>query len=87
MKTKKLETNLLKAPSRHKKFFHQIFVETFYLKMFLYFDIKAKLCLQTLNTFFNKLNKIFVKFGSNTLTRIKFLLNCPVKCNSLMISS
>jgi hypothetical protein len=84
-KTKKLQTNLLKAPSRHKKFFHQICFEFFFLKVNFYFNFKIKIPLQIINTFFQKINNIFIKFGSNVLTRIKFLLVVPTKPNFLIL--
>jgi hypothetical protein len=67
-----LKTNLLKAPSRHKKFFHQISFEYFNLNVFFYFFEKAKILINNSILFFQKLNLIFEKIGSNTLTKTKF---------------
>ena len=73
LKKTKLTTNILKAPSRHKKFFHQIAVESFFLKIFFVFKIvnptNSGGSFLELN---GKLNNIFLKLGSNTLNRVKF---------------
>ena len=65
--------SFLKAPSRHKKFFHQVTTEMFFLKIFFNFkteikilDIKNELCV------FTHLRKFFNTIGSNTLCRVKF---------------
>ncbi len=71
-KKKKLQTNLLKAPSRHKKFFHQIFYEYFILKTFFRFFNKTYVYLGASIPFFIKMNSLFEKFGSNILTKCKF---------------
>ena len=73
-KKKKLKTNILKAPSRHKKFFHQIVNEIFFMKIFFYFfeNLSCQNNKILLNTF-NYLNNLFLKIGSNTLTRTKFI--------------
>jgi len=71
-KTKKHQTNILKAPSRHKKFFHQVFFEFFSVKLILNFKLSKKIPYNsTVNLFFN-LDNLFKKIGSNTFTRIKF---------------
>jgi len=66
--------NLLKAPSRHKQFFHQVYFEIF--KVYVTFSFKKA---QNINFnknniihLFKKFNNIFLKIGSNTLTRVKF---------------
>ncbi len=84
-KVKKLQTNLLKAPSRHKKFFHQVCFEFFYLKVNFNFNFKLKIPTHFFCVFFEKINNIFIKFGSNTLTRVKFSLICPSKPNFLYL--
>jgi hypothetical protein len=71
LKKKLIGTNLLKAPSRHKKFFHQIVNEVFLIKIhFFFFEFQSIYYNFTLETF-NPLNKIFSNIGSNTLTRTK----------------
>lgn len=63
--------NILKAPSRHKKFFHQVFTEYFCIK-FIWFIQNNKQCCGI--DLFEKLNFIFLKIGTNTLSRFKFKL-------------
>ena len=78
-KNRKNQTNILKAPSRHKKFFHQILYE--------YFNIKISFKFSTLPPFkpldilklFSGLNLIFLKLGSNTMNRTKINVNFNVK--------
>jgi hypothetical protein len=70
-----LKLNLLKAPSRHKKFFHQIFLEYFCVNFNWCIDLQKKyvdifMCINI----FLKLNNIFLKIGTNTLNRNKFKL-------------
>ena len=73
-KFKKFNLTFLKAPSRHKKFFHQIATEYFVLKIFLnFFSIKA-LPKKKLFFIFYYFNRLFLGIGSNTLTRFKFTL-------------
>ncbi len=74
-KYKKLQTNVLKAPSRHKKFFHQVCFEIFFIKIFFYFHLYTNIPIQNCEFFFLKLNNIFIKFGTNIFTRVKFLIN------------
>ena len=74
-KTNKL--NILKAPSRHKKFFHQIFMEYFCIKIKWFILTNHKIDLLTCVNIFLKINNIFLKIGSNTLTRTKFKLIYP----------
>ena len=75
LKKSRLASNLLKAPSRHKKFFHQIKIETFFIKIF--FKFKYVELKETYNLDSNILNLIrdidliFSKIGSNTLNRLK----------------
>ena len=71
-KKKRFQTSLLKAPSRHKKFFHQICFEYFTLKAFFYFLINPTIGLNNVVCFFQKLNTIFERFGSNVLLKSKF---------------
>jgi hypothetical protein len=74
LKKKKFSTSLLKAPSRHKRFFHQIAMELFFLKIFFFF--KTGNGVENTNNNFlilnRELNNIFLKLGSNTLNRVKF---------------
>lgn len=62
--------NLLKAPSRHKKFFHQICYEYFQVVFIFKF---SKIFKKNFNLIklFNLLNNIFLKIGSNILNRKK----------------
>ncbi len=66
--------SLLKAPSRHKKFFHQIFYEYFQVKFIFKFNKVFKEIKNTINIF-KKFNKIFQKIGSNTLNRLKISIS------------
>lgn len=77
-KRNKNQISLLKAPSRHKKFFHQISYEYFYINIVIKFD---GCVLRTITDNYNntiilfyKLDNIFKNFGSNTLTRTVFKL-------------
>ena len=69
-------TNILKAPSRHKQFFHQVFYEFFQVNVFFNF-IKMKTITKTGNSvvIFEKLNLVFQKIGTNILTRTKILIS------------
>ena len=69
----KSKINILKAPSRHKKFFHQILHEYFNLHIYIYIPIKQTYSLISTQRIFDQLNKVFQKIGSNTLNRFKFL--------------
>jgi hypothetical protein len=71
-KEKKYQTSLLKAPSRHKKFFHQICFEIFSLKVFFYFLKKTKIYYQNNTHLFKNLNALFERFGSNILNKTRF---------------
>ena len=71
-KNKSIYTNILKAPSRHKKFFHQVVYEFFTTKVNFFFkSFFLKYVLLSIPTF-NIINNVFCKIGSNTLTRVKF---------------
>lgn len=71
-KNKSIYTNILKAPSRHKKFFHQVVYEFFTTKVNFFFkSFFLKYVLLSIPTF-NIINNVFYKIGSNTLTRVKF---------------
>jgi hypothetical protein len=83
LKKSKNQTNLLKAPSRHKKFFHQIFLEFFFLKMTFKFLSCMKIHTNNLNPFFFKLNTFFSDFGTNLLNRTKFLIRIPIQSDFL----
>lgn len=76
---KKTQTSLLKAPSRHKKFFHQIVYEVFLVKIFFKFNKEIILLNNNSIKVFNLLNSIFINIGSNTLTRIKFITSIQNK--------
>lgn len=78
---KKNQINILKAPSRHKKFFHQVFFEFFFVKVFFKFKFKVNNNLFLCCVFFKKLDLIFQKIGSNTLTRIKISAIFKVNLN------
>ena len=74
VKVKKLRCSILKAPSRHKKYFHHTFMEIFFLK--IKFDFKVFLWSVSNSIYgFLKLDPIFKKIGSNTLSRVKFLFS------------
>ncbi len=76
---KKNQINFLKAPSRHKKFFHQTFFEFFQIKVFLKFNLQKKLYITNTIVLFKKLNLVFLNLGSNLLTRTKFKIILPFK--------
>ena len=90
---KSLNTSILKAPSRHKKFFHQVFLETFSIKIFLHFGILHsdnhknicinKNCFYSV-TFFKDLDALFSNVGSNILTRTKFSTSFNQHVNVLL---
>ena len=88
-KNRNTQTNILKAPSRHKKFFHQIFFEYYIIKINFFFtnSIFRKLSdngdflekpqtpLKNLTLVFNNLNTLFKKVGSNTLSRTRLSIS------------
>ena len=79
LKNKK-KYNLLKAPSRHKKFFHQISYDTFIIKIF--FKSKTTMLFNNNNCYlmFFKLGKHILKdFGSNTLVKNKYEVTLNTK--------
>lgn len=78
---KKNQINILKAPSRHKKFFHQIFFEYFFVKVFFKFKFNLSKNIYLCCVFFKKLDLIFQKIGSNTLTRIKISTSFKIDLN------
>jgi hypothetical protein len=78
-KNKVNSTNILKAPSRHKKFFHQVFYEYFQISFFFKFFLKRYFKINTSMYLFKKINNIFNKIGSNTLTRIKISTTIPIR--------
>ena len=78
-KSKENQISFLKAPSRHKKFFHQTFFEFFQIKFFLNFHLKEKINFYNTQVLFKKLNLVFLNLGSNLLTRTKFVVSVPFK--------
>ena len=72
-KKSKHPTTFLKAPSRHKKFFHQTFFEFFVVKIYFHFLKKIKVSNSSL--IFKKLNNFFFNIGSNVLTRTKISIS------------
>ena len=76
-------TNILKAPSRHKKFFHQLCYETFFLKVFFKFPQNLILDKILSLKLFPLLGKVFLKIGSNVLTRIKLTVSTKNKITNL----
>ena len=87
-KNRNTQTNILKAPSRHKKFFHQIFFEYYTIKINFFFtnsifrklstirDLeKPNTSLKNLTLVFKNLNILFKKIGSNTLNRTKLSIS------------
>ena len=73
-------TNVLKAPSRHKKFFHQIFYEYFLVKINFFFSDalnteNLQKCAISRLGIFNEIDTIFKKIGSNTLSRSKMSIS------------
>lgn len=79
--------SILKAPSRHKKFFHQICYEHFFVKMGFLFKANAIIgnsCSDAVK-FFRKIDHIFGEFGSNTLTRTVFKLRFKIGINLYLL--
>lgn len=79
-KNKNSNTNILKAPSRHKKFFHQLFYEYFIIKINFFFKKVTPLrqdkgrindLVTNLPLIFLNIDSIFSKINSNTLNRTK----------------
>ena len=86
LKKIKKTTNILKAPSRHKKFFHQVYIEYFSI-IFSWFVgnyniFNIFICIKI----FNKINLIFLKIGTNVLTRIKFKINITNNCYIILLN-
>jgi len=73
-------TSLLKAPNRHKKFFHQVFYEYFFIKIFFkYKDVLHNACLLSCCLSFVQLDfGFFQKFGSNVLSKAKIKISFPI---------
>jgi hypothetical protein len=72
-KTNKI--NILKAPSRHKKFFHQVYMEYFCVNFIWSINYNYdKIFIPNYIHIFKKINLIFLKIGTNTLSRVKFKL-------------
>ena len=95
-KTTTNNISLLKAPSRHKKFFHQVFQENFFLKIFfrcLYYKLNSLVDFKKINLntniisikIFKKLFLIFSKIGSNVLTQTKFSFSSSFKNPNLFL--
>lgn len=68
-------TDILKAPSRHKKFFHHVHTEYFFLKISFLFLKKFTLNALDFLNFFKKSAVVFKKFGSNTLNNTRYSLS------------
>ena len=81
-KTKTKTISLLKAPSRHKKFFHQFFFEFFFLKFFLKKKIKQT-SNDTKKKFFFLKKNFFHEIGNNVMVRTKFSTSFDLKKNFL----
>ena len=79
LKKKNTQTSFLKAPSRHKKFFHQVCYEMFILKIFIKYFFEKVFDRNSYISLFENCESIFKEIGSNTLTRTKFILNNPLK--------
>ena len=79
--------NILKAPSRHKKFFHQLFMEYFCVNFIWSIIINYnQIMVQDYILIFKKINILFLKIGTNTLTRTKFKITfLNIKLNSCII--
>lgn len=78
-KPKTLNVTFLKAPSRHKKFFHETTFVKYTVKLtynvFLGKFVKTRVVLphvSQVNKTFVKLNQLFDVLGSNTLSKCKF---------------
>ena len=84
-KKKKNQISLLKAPSRHKKFFHQISVDSYTIKIFFNFTQMFDVCNNVSVTFFNRLVEFFLIFGSNTVTLTKVSLISKTKSTGLVL--
>jgi len=69
-----LKVNLLKSPMRYKKFFNQIFNETYIFKFFFYVSLENKILFENIILFFKFLNKQVSSIGTNLLTKKKFSL-------------
>ena len=87
-KNRNTQTNIFKAPSRHKKFFHQIFFEYYTIKINFFFKNsifrklsvegclgKPQTTLKNLTVVFNNLDALFKKISSNTLSRTKLSIS------------
>lgn len=84
-KEKKNQISLLKAPSRHKKFFHQISVDSYSIKIFFNFTKRFNICSNKSVAFFNGLVGFFLIFGSNTITLTKVSLISKTKPTGLVL--
>jgi len=85
LKKKDTQRSFLKAPSRHKKFFHQVFSESFFLKIFFKFIFFKKFNLNNCINVHNNLNNVFKKIGSNIFTRIKYTTTVVVNMQQSLI--
>jgi len=80
LKKCKSNISLLKAPSRHKKFFHQLTTEFFICRVFFKFKNTNLVDLQQCCSIFKQLERgFFKKIGSNILARTKILITIPTK--------
>lgn len=74
LKEKKKSINILRSPNRHKKFFHQVCSEYFSIKIFFYFVDYMEVYPHNIVFLKNRLSFFFKNFGSNTITRTKFVV-------------
>jgi len=79
----KVSNSILKAPSRHKKFIHQLCFEYFTIHMNLFYINKFILVDKNLFFIKNLIDSIFLKIGSNILNRVKFILIAKTKLPNL----
>ena len=80
-KRKKNKTSFLKAPSRHKKYFHQTLFEYFTLKFFFFFNSLCNISYKKFIKIYKNFYKFFIRIGSNTLTHYSFHIECKLNVN------
>ena len=84
---KKCITSFLKAPSRHKKFFHQIVLEIFSVKFFFKFLFFKKINYKSNHLVLIKKKNFFQKVGSNNFTLVKFLISIKINLSKYYLTS